>query len=111
MTFILKPQVRPKQGKGRASIGDTVVVTEAAPGAWGKTGAEADREECLTGSFIVKKTFTAERINRAPLERAFIISTEGRILSLSGTEKRRRKRKGERFLAGARNDNQVVVAM
>ncbi|MGE5216121.1 MAG: M24 family metallopeptidase [Chloroflexota bacterium] len=28
MTFILKPQVRPKQGKGRASIGDTVTVTE-----------------------------------------------------------------------------------
>ncbi|HXF74759.1 MAG TPA: M24 family metallopeptidase, partial [Methylomirabilota bacterium] len=28
MTFILKPQVRPAQGKGRASIGDTVTVTE-----------------------------------------------------------------------------------
>jgi len=28
MTFILKPQVRPVQGKGRASIGDTVTVTE-----------------------------------------------------------------------------------
>jgi len=28
MTFILKPQVRPKEGKGRASIGDTVTVTE-----------------------------------------------------------------------------------
>ena len=28
MTFILKPQVRPKEGKGRASIGDTVAVTE-----------------------------------------------------------------------------------
>lgn len=28
MVFILKPQVRPAQGKGRASIGDTVVVTE-----------------------------------------------------------------------------------
>lgn len=28
MTFILKPQVRPTQGKGRASIGDTVTVTE-----------------------------------------------------------------------------------
>ena len=28
MTFILKPQVRPKQGRGRASIGDTVTVTE-----------------------------------------------------------------------------------
>jgi Xaa-Pro dipeptidase len=28
MAFILKPQVRPAQGKGRASIGDTVVVTE-----------------------------------------------------------------------------------
>jgi Xaa-Pro aminopeptidase len=27
MTFILKPQVRPKEGKGRASIGDTVTVT------------------------------------------------------------------------------------
>lgn len=27
MTFILKPQVRPREGKGRASIGDTVVVT------------------------------------------------------------------------------------
>ena len=28
MVFILKPQVRTAQGKGRASIGDTVVVTE-----------------------------------------------------------------------------------
>src|SRR2546428_14725 len=28
MTFILKPQVRPKEGKGRASIGDTVTVTQ-----------------------------------------------------------------------------------
>jgi Xaa-Pro aminopeptidase len=28
MTFILKPQVRTAQGKGRASIGDTVTVTE-----------------------------------------------------------------------------------
>jgi Xaa-Pro aminopeptidase len=28
MTFILKPQVRTVQGKGRASIGDTVTVTE-----------------------------------------------------------------------------------
>ena len=28
MTFILKPQVRAAQGKGRASIGDTVTVTE-----------------------------------------------------------------------------------
>jgi Xaa-Pro aminopeptidase len=28
MTFILKPQVRPAQGKGRASLGDTVAVTE-----------------------------------------------------------------------------------
>jgi len=28
MTFILKPQVRPKEGKGRGSIGDTVAVTE-----------------------------------------------------------------------------------
>jgi Xaa-Pro dipeptidase len=28
MTFILKPQVRPAQGKGRGSIGDTVTVTE-----------------------------------------------------------------------------------
>jgi Xaa-Pro aminopeptidase len=27
MVFVLKPQVRPAQGKGRASIGDTVVVT------------------------------------------------------------------------------------
>jgi len=28
MTFILKPQVRPVEGKGRASLGDTVTVTE-----------------------------------------------------------------------------------
>lgn len=28
MTFILKPQVRPREGKGRGSIGDTVTVTE-----------------------------------------------------------------------------------
>ncbi len=28
MTFILKPQVKPAQGKGRASLGDTVTVTE-----------------------------------------------------------------------------------
>jgi Xaa-Pro dipeptidase len=28
MTFVLKPQVRPKEGKGRGSIGDTVTVTE-----------------------------------------------------------------------------------
>ena len=34
MTFILKPQVRPTEGKGRASVGDTVTVTEngARPG-------------------------------------------------------------------------------
>jgi Xaa-Pro dipeptidase len=29
MTFILKPQVRPVEGKGRASLGDTVTVTES----------------------------------------------------------------------------------
>ena len=29
MTFILKPQVRPAEGKGRASLGDTVTVTES----------------------------------------------------------------------------------
>jgi Xaa-Pro aminopeptidase len=28
MVFILKPQVRAAEGKGRASIGDTVVITE-----------------------------------------------------------------------------------
>jgi Xaa-Pro aminopeptidase len=28
MTFILKPQVRPAEGKGRASLGDTVTVTQ-----------------------------------------------------------------------------------
>ena len=28
MVFILKPQVRAAEGKGRASIGDTVAVTE-----------------------------------------------------------------------------------
>jgi Xaa-Pro dipeptidase len=28
MTFILKPQVRPKEGKGRGSLGDTITVTE-----------------------------------------------------------------------------------
>jgi len=28
MVFILKPQIRLANGKGRASIGDTVVVTE-----------------------------------------------------------------------------------
>ena len=28
MTFILKPQVRPTQAKGRASVGDTVTVTQ-----------------------------------------------------------------------------------
>jgi Xaa-Pro aminopeptidase len=28
MTFILKPQVRPAEGKGRASLGDTVTVTD-----------------------------------------------------------------------------------
>ena len=36
MTFILKPQVRPAQGKGRASIGDTVTVTEAGARRLGK---------------------------------------------------------------------------
>jgi Xaa-Pro aminopeptidase len=36
MTFILKPQVRPKEGKGRGSIGDTVVVTESGSRRLGK---------------------------------------------------------------------------
>lgn len=36
MTFILKPQVRPTQGKGRASIGDTVTVTETGARRLGK---------------------------------------------------------------------------
>jgi Xaa-Pro aminopeptidase len=36
MTFILKPQVRPKEGKGRASIGDTVTVTETGARRLGK---------------------------------------------------------------------------
>ena len=36
MAFILKPQVRTAQGKGRASIGDTVVVTESSARRLGK---------------------------------------------------------------------------
>jgi Xaa-Pro aminopeptidase len=36
MTFILKPQVRPVQGKGRASLGDTVTVTESGSRRLGK---------------------------------------------------------------------------
>jgi Xaa-Pro dipeptidase len=36
MVFILKPQVRAAQGKGRASIGDTVVVTETGARRLGK---------------------------------------------------------------------------
>jgi Xaa-Pro aminopeptidase len=36
MTFILKPQVRPTQGKGRASVGDTVTVTESGARRLGK---------------------------------------------------------------------------
>jgi Xaa-Pro aminopeptidase len=36
MVFILKPQVRATEGKGRASIGDTVVVTEKAARRLGK---------------------------------------------------------------------------
>jgi Xaa-Pro aminopeptidase len=36
MTFILKPQVRPVQGKGRASLGDTVTVTEGGARRLGK---------------------------------------------------------------------------
>ena len=36
MVFILKPQVRTAQGKGRASIGDTVVVTESGARRLGK---------------------------------------------------------------------------
>ena len=36
MTFILKPQVRPTEGKGRASIGDTVTVTETGARRLGK---------------------------------------------------------------------------
>jgi len=36
MAFILKPQVRTAQGKGRASIGDTVVVTESGARRLGK---------------------------------------------------------------------------
>jgi Xaa-Pro aminopeptidase len=36
MVFILKPQVRAAKGKGRASIGDTVVVTEGAARRLGK---------------------------------------------------------------------------
>ncbi len=38
MVFILKPQVRAAQGKGRASIGDTVVVTENSARRLGKRG-------------------------------------------------------------------------
>ena len=36
MTFILKPQVRPKEGKGRGSIGDTVTVTKTGARRLGK---------------------------------------------------------------------------
>jgi Xaa-Pro aminopeptidase len=36
MTFILKPQVRPAEGKGRASLGDTVTVTESCARRLGK---------------------------------------------------------------------------
>jgi Xaa-Pro aminopeptidase len=36
MTFILKPQVRPAEGKGRASLGDTVTVTESGARRLGK---------------------------------------------------------------------------
>ena len=36
MTFILKPQVRPAKGKGRASLGDTVTVTEVGARRLGK---------------------------------------------------------------------------
>jgi Xaa-Pro aminopeptidase len=36
MVFILKPQVRAAEGKGRASIGDTVVVTEGGARRLGK---------------------------------------------------------------------------
>jgi Xaa-Pro dipeptidase len=36
MTFILKPQVRPVEGKGRASLGDTVTVTESGARRLGK---------------------------------------------------------------------------
>jgi Xaa-Pro dipeptidase len=36
MTFILKPQVRPVEGKGRASLGDTVTVTESGSRRLGK---------------------------------------------------------------------------
>jgi Xaa-Pro aminopeptidase len=36
MTFILKPQVRPAEGKGRASLGDTVTVTEGGARRLGK---------------------------------------------------------------------------
>jgi Xaa-Pro dipeptidase len=36
MTFILKPQVRSAQGKGRASLGDTVTVTESGARRLGK---------------------------------------------------------------------------
>jgi Xaa-Pro dipeptidase len=36
MTFILKPQVRPAQGKGRASLGDTVTVTQSGARRLGK---------------------------------------------------------------------------
>jgi Xaa-Pro dipeptidase len=36
MTFILKPQVRPVEGKGRGSIGDTVTVTDSGARRLGK---------------------------------------------------------------------------
>jgi Xaa-Pro dipeptidase len=36
MTFILKPQIRPVEGKGRASLGDTVTVTESGARRLGK---------------------------------------------------------------------------
>jgi Xaa-Pro dipeptidase len=46
MTFILKPQVRPAEGKGRASLGDTVTVTEGGARRLGKRELKLIVKDC-----------------------------------------------------------------
>jgi hypothetical protein len=61
--------------------------------------------------FIVKKTFTAERINRA-LSGASFYHFDRREKSFPFRYgKAPEETKRGKFLAGARNDNHVVVAM
>ena len=59
MTFILKPQVRPAEGKGRASLGDTVTVTESGARRLGKRELQLIVKDCTSPPKLTdyQKTF------------------------------------------------------